>query len=77
MTVTDTVQRSESTLDEGLETRTHRCSRTQQSAHNYFVNAFASFTCIVFCYAPARAPDFSSTVFGQVQIVEPFKMHSL
>lgn len=57
--MTVAVQRSQSTLDEVLETRRHTA---QESGHNYFVNALASFT-FIFCYVPitpSRVPDFSS-----------------
>lgn len=59
--MTVAVQRSQSTLDEVLETRGLRAA--QESGHNYSVNAFASFT-FIFCYVaitPSRVRDFSST----------------
>lgn len=58
--MTVAVQRSQSTLDEVLETRRRRTA--QESGHNYSVNALASFT-FIFCYGPitpSRVRDFSS-----------------
>lgn len=57
--MTVAVQRSQSTLDEVLETRRRTA---QESGHNYFVNALASFT-FIFCYVPITPScvrDFSS-----------------